>query len=137
MLVWIVRSYMNRLHVKKKIGVEVLFNLLHYFYHRIQCDNINNFVHGEAFEWQHEIYRFKVCKVKDTLKNIKIFILLIEHYVSWALCFLRTINLPKWQPYNKRGAQYSTVCPREKETKIQAQTSWIRLIDLHNNCLLF
>ena len=26
------------------------------FYHMIQCDKTRNFVHGEAFELQHEMY---------------------------------------------------------------------------------
>ena len=32
--------------------------LLQYFYHRIQSDKTRNFLHGEVFEVQHEIYRF-------------------------------------------------------------------------------
>ena len=35
-----------------------LLNLLQYFYHGIQCDKTRKFVHGEAFEVQHEIYKF-------------------------------------------------------------------------------
>ena len=35
-----------------------LLNFLQYFYHVIQCEKTRNFVHGEAFEVQHEIYQF-------------------------------------------------------------------------------
>ena len=51
---------MNRLHVAPCVGkiksIAILYNLLHYFYHTIQCDKTHNFVHSEAFEVQHEIY---------------------------------------------------------------------------------
>ena len=40
-------------------SIAVLLKLLQYFYHRIQCDKIRIFVHGEAFEVQHEMYRFQ------------------------------------------------------------------------------
>ena len=33
----------------------VLLNLLHHFYHGIQCDKTYNSVHDEAFEVQHEM----------------------------------------------------------------------------------
>ena len=39
-------------------SIAVLLNLLQYFYHRIHRDKTRNFVHHEAFEVQHEIYRF-------------------------------------------------------------------------------
>ena len=39
-------------------SIAVLLNLLQYFYHRIRCDKTRSFVHGEAFEVQHEIYKF-------------------------------------------------------------------------------
>ena len=39
-------------------SIAVLLNLLQYFYHMIQYDKTRNFVHGEPFEVQHEIYRF-------------------------------------------------------------------------------
>ena len=35
-----------------------LLNFLQYFRHWIQCEKTRNFVHGEAFEVQHEIYQF-------------------------------------------------------------------------------
>ena len=47
-------------------SIAVLSNLLHYFYHQIQCDKTCNFVHGEAFEVQHEISRFQAWSLKDT-----------------------------------------------------------------------
>ena len=37
----------------KSIGV--LLDLLHYFHRGIKCDKTCNFVHGEAFEVQHEM----------------------------------------------------------------------------------
>ena len=37
----------------KSIGV--LLNLLHHFYHRIQCDETCDFDYDEAFEVQHEM----------------------------------------------------------------------------------
>ena len=38
-------------------SIAVLLNLLHYFYHGIECDKIHNIVHSEAleFEVRHEI----------------------------------------------------------------------------------
>ena len=39
-------------------SIAVLLNLLHYFYNGDQCDKTPNFVHGEAFEVQHETHRF-------------------------------------------------------------------------------
>ena len=42
---------------RKMKSITILFNLLHYFYHGIQCGKTRNFVHGEALEVQHEIYR--------------------------------------------------------------------------------
>ena len=42
---------------RKIKSVAVLLNLLHYFYHGIQCDKTPNLAHGEAFEVQHEIYQ--------------------------------------------------------------------------------
>ena len=40
-------------------SIAVLSNLLHHLYRGIQCDKTHNFVHGETFEVQHEIYRFR------------------------------------------------------------------------------
>ena len=39
-------------------SIAVLLNLLYFFYHGIQCDETFNFVHGEAFEVQHQIHQF-------------------------------------------------------------------------------
>ena len=39
-------------------SIAVLLNLLNCFKHGIHCDETRNFVHGEAFEVQHEIYQF-------------------------------------------------------------------------------
>ena len=39
-------------------SIAILFNLWHYFYHEIQCGKTRNFVQGEAFEVQHEVYWF-------------------------------------------------------------------------------
>ena len=44
--------------VEKLKSIAILFNLLHYFYYGIQRGKTLNFVHGEAFEVQHEICRF-------------------------------------------------------------------------------
>ena len=40
-------------------SIAVLSNLLHHLYRGIQCDKTHNFVHGETFEVQHEICRFR------------------------------------------------------------------------------
>ena len=53
---------------RKMKSIAVLLNLLHYFYHWIQCDKNRNFVHGEAFEVLHEMYRF----MRGVLKTHKI-----------------------------------------------------------------
>ena len=44
--------------VEKIKSITVLLTLLHYFYHGIQCDKTPDFVHGEAFGVQHEIFEF-------------------------------------------------------------------------------
>ena len=36
-----------------------LLNFLQYFYHGIQCAKTHIFVHGEAFEVQHETTNFR------------------------------------------------------------------------------
>ena len=50
-------------------SIAILFDLLHYFYHGIQCGKTRNFVPGEVFEVQLEIYWFKACSLRDT-KNL-------------------------------------------------------------------
>ena len=35
-------------------SIAVLLNLLHYFYHEIQCDKTCNFVHGEELKYSTE-----------------------------------------------------------------------------------
>ena len=47
-------------------SIVILFNLLHYVYHGIQCGKTRNFVHGEAFEVQLEIYWLKAWSLTDT-----------------------------------------------------------------------
>ena len=69
--------------VEKMKSVAVLLNLLHFFfYHGIQCAKTHNSVHGEAFEVQHEIRRFKVWSFKDTQNLLRMFIL----HQTFAVC---------------------------------------------------
>ena len=39
-------------------SIAVLLNLLNHFKHGIHWDKTRNFVHGEAFKVQYEIYQF-------------------------------------------------------------------------------
>ena len=63
--------------------IEVLLNLLHYFYYGTQCAKICNSVHSEAFEVQHEICWFKVWSFKDTQNMLWLFNL---HQIYDAIC---------------------------------------------------
>ena len=46
-----------------------LLNLLHYFYHGIQCAKTRNYVHGEAYEVKYEICRFKMWNLHTESVN--------------------------------------------------------------------
>ena len=70
-LIWILNEW--ALCVEKVKSIAVLLNLLHYFYHRIKIDKTCNFVHGKAFEVQHEICRSELRSLKDTQNLLRKF----------------------------------------------------------------
>ena len=49
--------YIYAQYVEKLNSIAVLLNLLHYFYHEIQCDKTSNFVHGKALKYSMKLYR--------------------------------------------------------------------------------
>ena len=60
-----------------------LVNFLTVFLPWIQCDKTCNFVHGETFEVQHEIYQFQAWSLKDTQNPLRKFNF---HQIS-SVCF--------------------------------------------------
>ena len=55
-------------------SIEVLLNLLHHFYPRIQCDKTWNFVHSEAFEVQHKmsILGMELKRHTESITNVQL-----------------------------------------------------------------
>ena len=67
--------------VEKMKSIAVLLNLLHYFYHDIQCAKTYNSVRGEAFEVQHEI-----DLRSGALKTGKILLRMLILHQIFAIC---------------------------------------------------
>ena len=61
-------------------SIAVLLNLLHCFYHGIQCVKTCNSVHGEKFGVH--VCRFKVWSFKDTHNLVQIF----TYRQTFAIC---------------------------------------------------
>ena len=59
---------------RKMKSMRVFLNLLHYFYRRIQCDKIYNYVHGEAFEVKHEmpILGVELKRHTESTRNVQL-----------------------------------------------------------------
>ena len=64
---------------RKMKSMRVFLNLLHYFYRRIQCNKIYNYVHGEAFEVKHEtpilgveLNGWQLAKMKKSIPDMSL-----------------------------------------------------------------